>query len=77
MVQRRKTSNRPSDLANGRWLGDLGALTPAEQSLVDACAAGEWCRLSLTRPEHPSIERSIRAEVVRFLALGGATETAI
>mmetsp|Transcript_28706 Transcript_28706/g.54249 ORF Transcript_28706/g.54249 Transcript_28706/m.54249 type:complete len:616 (+) Transcript_28706:72-1919(+) len=49
-----------------------GGPTDAEQQLADACKAGEQCELGDgTCPTEPSEERTIRAEVLRYLILGG------
>ena len=64
--------NRPANLPHGRWLGDLGPLSEAEQKLVECCAEGQICLLNNDkRPEEAKPEYTIRAELVRFLALGG------
>lgn len=48
------------------------ALTPAERHLVTCCKAGEGCILGDgTRPDAPSPERTIRADLLRYLILGG------
>lgn len=47
-------------------------LTAPEQALVAACKAGEPCKLGDgARPEGPDPARTVRAEVLRFLILGG------
>lgn len=51
-----------------------GGLSPAEKKLVEKCKAGEICWLGDERPEGPSMERTIRAEVLRYLILGGCDE---
>ncbi len=67
---------RPPSLANGRWLDDLSPLSPAEMALVDACKRGElwmpagWDR---KRPIEATKANTIRADVIRFLLLGGDT----
>jgi hypothetical protein len=65
---------RPGSLAHGRWLGDFPDLSAAELRLVDCCARGEawepdgW---DGERPTEKSDANTIRAELIRFLALGG------
>jgi hypothetical protein len=65
---------RPNGLALGRWLGDFPNLSPAEKRLVDCCARGEawepkpW---NGERPEKATAANTIRAVLIRFLALGG------
>jgi hypothetical protein len=65
---------RPTHLPRGRWLGDLGELNAAEKLLVECCARGEpwepngWDR---TRPAAATPANTIRAALIRFLALGG------
>lgn len=70
---------RPPELPQGRWLGDLQAikkLTTAEERLLHCCAKGEawkpvgWNR---KRPDEATPANTIRADLVRFLALGGDT----
>ena len=67
---------RPPGLASGRWLDDLSPLNPAEMALVDACKRGkrwepaEWDR---KRPTGATNANTIRADVIRFLLLGGDT----
>lgn len=44
----------------------------AERQLVAACVAGETCKLGDgKRPEGPDPDRNIRADLLRFLILGG------
>lgn len=62
---------RPAELAWGRWLADLGALTAAEVRLVEACRQGSWCRLGSELPTHAAEDRAVRAALIRFLAMGG------
>ncbi|MEM8569568.1 MAG: hypothetical protein AAGG56_01555 [Pseudomonadota bacterium] len=48
------------------------ALSDAERHLVDCCRAGQPCILGDgTRPDGPSPERSVRADLLRYLILGG------
>lgn len=49
-----------------------GELTPAEERLLAECRSGEPVVLGDgTRPDHPSPERTIRADLLRYLILGG------
>lgn len=65
---------RPKGLAHGRWLGDFPKLSAAEKRLVECCWRGEvwepegW---NGERPEAATAANTIRAELIRFLALGG------
>jgi hypothetical protein len=65
---------RPKGLAHARWLGDFPKLSAAEKRLVECCARGEawepegW---DGKRPETATAVNTIRAELIRFLALGG------
>jgi hypothetical protein len=53
-------------------LSGADALTAAEKSLIAACRAGEECVLGDgSRPEVPDPLRNIRAELLRYLILGG------
>lgn len=50
-------------------------LNGAERKLVAACKAGDVCVLGDgTRPEGPDPEREVRAEVLRYLILGGSED---
>ncbi len=68
---------RPPGLAHGRWLGDLEAerpLSAAEKALIAACALGEpWAPEGWDgeRPEKATAANTIRADLIRFLVLGG------
>jgi hypothetical protein len=65
---------RPIGLAHGRWLGDFHDLSPAEKHLVDCCARGEpWEpeQWDGKRPQAANAANTIRAELIRFLVLGG------
>lgn len=62
---------RPADAPFGRWLGDFAPLSRVEQDLVAAAATGTFCRPSACRPDSATDDNRIRAELVRFLALGG------
>lgn len=65
---------RPKGLARGRWLGDFPRLSAAERRLVECCARGEVWKpdgWDGKRPETPNAANTIRAELIRFLALGG------
>ncbi len=56
---------------------DILSLTPTEpeRQLIEACKAGEICVLGDgTRPEGPDPARTLRAEVLRYLILGGCQE---
>lgn len=50
------------------------ALTEAERKLIAACRAGERCSLSETRPETPTKESQIRADLLRLLITGGSKD---
>ncbi len=52
-------------------LQDFGQLAPAEQMLLVDAIRGEECVLGRARPEASDSSNEIRAEFVRFLALGG------
>ncbi len=66
---------RPANLPKGRWLGDFSPLKPAERKLIAACAAGGGCEFNDgKRPDEAKPAYTIRAALIRFLALGGDTE---
>ncbi|WP_299554188.1 hypothetical protein [uncultured Tateyamaria sp.] len=48
-----------------------GGPTEAEQQLIDACKAGEQCTLGPDRPDTPDSARTIRADILRYLIVGG------
>ena len=48
--------------------------TEIEQQLIDACHAGELCDLGDDVPTEPSPQRTIRADILRYLVLGGCEE---
>jgi hypothetical protein len=65
---------RPSHLPHGRWLADLGDLSAAEKRLVECCARGEpWAPegWDYERPEAGTDANKIKADLIRFLVLGG------
>ena len=72
---RSRKPKRPAHLAHGRWLGDLEPLSAAEKALVAACAKGEpWepeGSDGKTRPDAATPANTIRADLIRFLLLGG------
>ena len=54
------------------WLdGETSKLHPAEWKLLECAASGEVCLLGETLPSLPTETTTIRAEFLRFLALGG------
>ena len=73
----------PTKRAFGRSLSDLwlngeeGKLHPAEWKLLEACAQGEWCVLGEERPTAATETTRIRAELLRFIALGGDEENSL
>jgi hypothetical protein len=76
---RARQPKRPAHLPHGRWLGDLGDLSPFEKRLVAACARGEVCAPDNWDGKRPEADaateaNTIRAELIRFLALGGDSE---
>jgi hypothetical protein len=71
VMRRRVARHGPADQAQGRWLGDFGTLSDAERKLVDKCAAGKICWFDDECPKVGTPKNMIRAELVRFLILGG------
>ena len=54
------------------WLdGEEGKLHPAEWKLLECAKNGKMCVLGKTLPSSPTNATTIRAEFLRFLALGG------
>lgn len=65
----------PRTLADWEALTGDEALSEAEKYLIECCREGELCVLGDgKRPDKPSLERNIRAELVRWLLLGGCEE---
>jgi hypothetical protein len=52
-------------------LQDFGLLKPAEQRLLEGALKGKPCLLGPARPDAATPENEIRADFIRFLALGG------
>lgn len=73
---------RPANLPHGRWLADLAdekPLSAFERALVEACAKGQQCAPKGWDGKRPPADsksraRIVRAELIRFLALGGDAE---
>lgn len=61
----------------GRSLSDFGRLMPPERLLIEACRKGQECKLAEARPARPTENNSVRAGLVRFLALGGDDKIAV
>ncbi len=57
--------------AKGRSLDDFPSLSAAEMQIRDAAALGGMAKIGETRPEAENAECAVRAEFLRFLALGG------
>lgn len=69
---KRAASARPGPArAFGRSLTDFRKLSSAEQKLLDCCRRGEAAIIADQRPERQTKGNEIRADIVRFLALGG------
>jgi hypothetical protein len=68
-----------TDAAAGgkRKLSDFGDLWPAERALLTACNAGHRAKINPTRPEKPAADNRIRSALIRFLALGGDSESVV
>ena len=67
---------RPANLPHGRWLDDFPDLSAAELELVEYCAKGRVWVPDDSNGERPAEDEkteanTIRAELIRFLALGG------
>jgi hypothetical protein len=55
----------------GRSLSDFGLLWPAERQLLEHCEAGTEARVGGGNPVEATRDNRVRAEFIRFLALGG------
>lgn len=65
---------RPANVAHGRWLGDFAPLSAVEKRLIDHCAHGTQLFIAGEKPPISTPENTIRADIVRFLLLGGDSE---
>ncbi len=61
----------------GRSLEHFLPLLPAEEVLIEACSTGNFSNSNSPRPETPEQGKYIRAELLRFLLLGGDETVAI
>ena len=61
----------PTARAHGRSLADFAPLSDAEQKLIACARSGEVCALNPKRPKKSTKANTIRAGLIRFLALGG------
>ncbi len=59
------------NLPKGRSLAEFSSLSAAEMQIREAAASGDLAKIGETRPEAPSEACAVRAEFLRFLALGG------
>lgn len=55
----------------GRSLVEFVPLRPAEKELLAACRLGRSAEIGVDRPKQSNQDNSVRAELLRFLALGG------
>jgi hypothetical protein len=63
---------------HGHRLADFAPLRPAEETLREACRKGEFAKIgSGERPEEPTPEITIRAEVLRVFCLGHDPQAAV
>jgi hypothetical protein len=61
--------------ADIRRLREQGALSAAEETLIENCRAGEPTELEDgTLPDGPTEVRSVRAALLRYLITGGCSE---
>ncbi|MGO9475030.1 MAG: hypothetical protein ACLPWS_16765 [Rhodomicrobium sp.] len=58
-------------------LQDFMPLKPAEEKMLAAAANGTQCSFAHTRPDAPTGANAVRADFLRFLALGGEQKTAV
>jgi hypothetical protein len=61
---------RPRGGTLAEFLGSNGELAPAERLALDAYARGEITAVSSARPTQRTAQNAIRADFIRFLALG-------
>ncbi len=58
-------------------LQDFLPLKPAEQRLLDVALTGKQCAFARSRPDAPTEANEVRADFLRFLALGGENRSAL
>ena len=58
-------------------LQEFVPLKPAEQKLLAVASTGKQCSFGRTRPEAPTEDNQLRADFVRFLALGRDAAAAV
>ena len=58
-------------------LQEFEPLKPAEQKLLAVASTGKQCSFSCTRPDAPADDNHLRADFVRFLALGRDAAAAV
>jgi hypothetical protein len=58
-------------------LQDFEPLLPAEHKLLATAIAGRQCSFAKSRPESATEENAVRADFVRFLALGGENRKSV
>src|SRR5271157_4821860 len=58
-------------------LQEFEPLKPAERKLLDAALKGEQCSFGTPRPGSATEANEVRADFLRFLALGGENRTAV
>ena len=66
--------NRITSLEEFRARKGVAAPTVAEERLIEACISGELCRLENDLPTIATKTNTIRAELLRFLILGGGPD---
>lgn len=64
-------------LPHGRSLADFEPLTSAEARLREACRNGTAARLAAAVPDVATDDNRVRAEVLRFFALGGDVQAPV
>ncbi len=67
----------PTRRAFGRAWEDFEPVSEPERQLAEAARLGEWCKLGGDAPETGEAANTIRAEFLRFLALGGDARTPV
>ena len=63
--------------AKGRSLADFPSRSAAEQRILEAAVAGGLAKIGETRPDAASDSNTVRADFLRFLALGGDDEALV
>lgn len=71
------TGDREAKQPSGRTLAEFGDLSPPEEKLLACVADGTVAYFGAERPSESTREKTVRAEFVRFLTLGGGDDAPV